>query len=916
MKQLLKFRSIYCSAGILTAATVLIICTLTCKTTAAHVPPGYFYSILTCQRDTVKPLLRNDTIPNKRDSLFDSTGKALLDTTNPSQKVDTFGFKVSKDSLDAPVSYEAEDSAVVMINQKKILLYGKTKTNYKDIELTAPKVELDQQTQILTAYNSVDSLGDIVERADFKQAESAFQSDTIRFNFKTQKGLTKNTFTHSGEMFIQSDNAKKVNPTTMYAKHGVMTTCDYDDPHFGFRYNKIKIVNKKLAVSGPIHPEFEGVPVPIYLPFGIFPLSTGRHSGLLAPSLETNEQYGLGLVNGGYYKVINEYWDATLRTKLYSYGGWTVNLSPTYRKRYKYRGGLSVSVQSTKINFKGDPDYTHNMGYFVTWNHSVDSRARPGTNFSANVSAGSTKYNTYVSNNPQLNFQNQLTSSITYSKQWLGTPFNLTVSANHSQNNNLHFISINLPDVGFTMNTIYPLQKKEVIGTPKWYEKLGIGYNGSFNNSFSFYDTVKYGQGGVKPLFQYLLDTAQWTARHNIPITLSLPPVLGGALLISPGVSYSQNWSQRLTILNWDSANNKIDTSFRKGVFIEQQAGFSLGFNTAVFGTYQFRNSKIIAIRHVMRPTFSLNYSPDLNQNHIRTVQTDSLKLAYNDIGGNIVSYSGGRSFGGMSFQLDNNLEMKVRSKKDTTNGGIKKVKLIDGFGFSSGYNFLADSFQLSNPVFYLRSSLFEKISITANATLNPYDYNSRGIPVNNLFSRNGKFYWGRISNANLAISTSFKSKATDKKKEEERKIAMNEILSDPNLTDQQNLIDYMQQNPGEFVDFNIPWSVSLSFSLYYNQQFKPDYSGFEKKFNSNISANGSFSLSPKWMFTANGYYDLSTDKIQMFQMSISRDMHCWQMSIGVVPVGLYRSFNINISPKSSILQDLKVNRTRTFSDF
>jgi len=475
-----------------------------------------------------------------------------------------------------------------------------------------------------------------------------------------------------------------------------------------------------------------------------------------------------------------------------------------------------------------------------------------------------------------------------------------------------------LPDVGFTMNTIYPLQKKEVIGTPKWYEKLGIGYNGSFNNSFSFYDTVKYGQNGVKPLLQYLRDTAQWTARHNIPISLSLPPVLGGALLISPGVSYSQNWLQRLTILNWDTANRKVDTSFRKGLFIEQQAGFSLGFNTAVFGTYQFRNSKIIAIRHVMRPTLGVSYSPDLNQGHLRTVQTDSSgkTLTYNDIGGGIVSYSSGRDFGGMSFQLDNNLEMKVRSKKDTTNGGIKKVKLIDGFGFSTGYNFLADSFQLSNPVFYLRSSLFDKISITANASLNPYDYDNRGFPVNNLFSRNGKFYWGRISNANLAISTNFKSKATDKKKEEERKIAMNEILNDPNLTDQQNLLDYMQQNPAEFVDFNIPWTVSLSFSLYYSQQFKPDYSGFEKKFNSNISVNGSFSLSPKWMFTANGYYDLSTNKIQMFQMNISRDMHCWQMSIGVVPVGLYRSFNINIQPKSSILQDLKVNRTRTFSEF
>lgn len=915
MMQLLKIRSIYCSAGILTAAFVLITCTLTWKTAAAHVSSHFFYSNLTALQDTV-PTIKNDTIPNKKDSLSDST--IVRTGIDSAQKTDTFSFKVSKDSLDAPVNYEAEDSAVVMIAQKKIFLYGKTKTTYKDIELTAPKVELDQQTQIVTAYNKLDSAGDVVERANFKQAETSFQSDTIRFNFKTQKGLTKNTFTQSGDIFIQGDDVKKVSPTTMYAKHGVMTTCDLDDPHFGFRYNKIKIINKKLAVSGPIHPEFEGVPVPIYLPFGIFPLSTGRHSGFLAPSLETNDQYGLGLVNGGYYKVINDYWDITLRTKFYSYGGWALDLSPTYRRRYKYQGGLNLSVISTKLNFKGDPDYQKNMSYFINWNHSADARARPGTSFSASVNAGSTSYNKYVSNNPQLNFQNIMSSSITYAKTWIGTPFNLTVSANHNQNNNLHYITLNLPDVGFTMNTIYPLQKKEVVGTPKWYEKLGVGYNGSFTNSVSFYDTLSYGKNGVKPIFKYLLDTAQWAAHHNIPITLSLPPVLGGALLISPGVSYSQDWLQRVTIYSWDSARNKVDTSLRKGLFIDQRTSFSLGFNTAIFGKYDFKNSKILSIRHVMRPSVSLSYSPDFNKQHLHRVQVDSTGdiLLYNEIGGSFLNNTTGRTFGGISFQLDNNLEMKVRSKKDTTNGGIKKVRLIDGFGFSSGYNFLVDSFQLTNPVFYIRSSLFEKISITATANLNPYDYDGRGFPISKLFSHNGQFYWGRIQNASLAVSTSFKSKPKDDKKEQQRQKQLNEIMTDPNLTDQQGLVDYMQQNPAEFVDFNIPWSVSLSFSLSYYQQMKPDYSGFQGKMNSNVSVNGSFSLSPKWMFTANGYYDLTTNKIQMFQMNISRDMHCWQMAIGITPIGLYRYFNINISPKSSILQDLKVNRTRTFVNF
>ncbi|HEY0434214.1 MAG TPA: putative LPS assembly protein LptD, partial [Chitinophagaceae bacterium] len=238
-----------------------------------------------------------DSLRARPDTLPDSTA-VLCDTCAPKPKTDTFSFKLSKDSLDAPIAYEADDSAVVMVEQKKILLYGKTKTDYKDITLKAPKVQLDQETQILTAYNSLDSTGDIEERADFKQKDDEFQSDTIRFNFKTQKGITKNTYTENGGAFIKASLAKKINPNTMYAKNGVLTTCDYDDPHFGFHYDKIKVINNKLAVTGPIHPEFEGVPIPIYLPFGIFPLSKGRHSGLLPPTFETNEQYGLGLVNG------------------------------------------------------------------------------------------------------------------------------------------------------------------------------------------------------------------------------------------------------------------------------------------------------------------------------------------------------------------------------------------------------------------------------------------------------------------------------------------------------------------------------------------------------------------------------------------------------------------------------------------
>lgn len=282
-----------------------------------------------------------DTVPSK-------------DTIISGLRIDTFSLKVSKDALDAPVKYNAADSVVVLIKGKQIILYGKTKTEYKSTTLTAPKVELDQETQIVTAVNSKDSSGEVLEDAHFKDGENEFGSDTIWYNFKTQKGITKNTVTQQGELFVHGQDIKKENDSIIYIRKGMFTTCNLDDPHFAFITNKLKVVNKKLAVSGPAHPEFEDVPIPIYIPFGFYPLSQGRHSGLLPPQFATNEQYGLGLEGLGYYKVINDYWDAKLYGNIYSYGGWSLNVNPTYRKRYRYSGSFTFSMQSTKSNFKGD----------------------------------------------------------------------------------------------------------------------------------------------------------------------------------------------------------------------------------------------------------------------------------------------------------------------------------------------------------------------------------------------------------------------------------------------------------------------------------------------------------------------------------------------------------------------------------
>ena len=904
--RLLKFRSKYLFAGLLTA----ILFTQTWKTAANYNYTPIFYTALTASQDTVpqqnKDSLNKRLLTNRPDTLRkDSLLKNIVPDSNIN-RVDTFDLKLSKDTLDGPVNYEAEDSVVVLVKDKKVILYGKTKTTYKDIELTAPKMEIDQETQILTAIKSVDSTGDLIDRAHFTQGETKFQSDTIRYNFKTQKGITKNTYTIMNEINVMSAKSKRIGDI-IYLSKGVLTTCMYDDPHFGFRYNKVKLVNNKVAITGPIHPEFEGVPIPIYLPFGFFPMKSGRHSGILAPTFTANEEFGLGLEGLGYYKTFSDYYDVTIRTNLYSYGGWTANIIPSYRKRYRYQGQLSLNIQSTKRNFKGDPDFYKSRTYNITWNHSVDSRARPGTTFSANVNAGSTKFNKDVPNNPMRNFQNQLGSSISYARTFKGS--NLTINANHNQNNQLHLINLNLPDVSYTVNTIYPFQRKDFVGTPKWYDKLGVAYNGNVRSQVSFYDTAFQ--------FKQLIDTLQWGGQHSFPISLSLPPILGGKFLVSPSLSYENKWIALKSRRTWNNTLMKVDTSITKGFYLDHKTSFGIGINTALYGTFNLGGKSHTMIRHVIRPSLNVSYSPSLSKSHWFRTQIDNTgrTLAYSEFEGSLFGFYGAEDYGGLSFAVDNNLEMKKKPKStDTTGVKDKKIKLIDGYGFSGGYNFIADSFKLSTFNFYLRSTLFEKINITASTTLNPYQIDDKGFPIDKYAWQGGKFKLGRFSSGNLSMSTDFRSKPRDQKKEEERKQREDQLLSDPLMGPEvQSQLDYMRRNPADFVDFNIPWSLNLGLSVFFSERLKTDYSGFEKEFSSNFTFNGSFSLTPKWNFSVNGYYDLDTRNLQTFTMSISREMHCWQMSINVTPVGPYRFFNITINPKSGLLQDLKINRTRYF---
>jgi LPS-assembly protein len=894
-------------------ASAWILCTLfvviTVSLFANDASPKKFYKPLTEYRDTTPPISRPvDTIPPTVDSLRRIAGDTTIPATDSLVKItDTLNVKLSKDSLDQPINYSASDSIVFVIPEKKIILFSQGSVKKGDADLSADSIEIDQETQMVTATSRRDSTGKVLGKPKMIQGESTMESDVIRYNTKTQRGITQNTITQQGEIFIQGERVKRINQRDYFAYRSQFTTCNLDTPHFAFRANKMKLVNQKLAVSGPIHPEFEGVPIPIYLPFGIFPISQGRHSGFLPPQFTASDQFGLGLQNMGYYKVINDYVDVTVRGDIYTYGGWALYLSPRYQRRYRYNGQMNFTLQRTRI-LQDDPkaDFSDTRTFNINWGHTVDSRARPGTNFSANVNAGSTKFNRLVLNNPIRNYNNQMSSSITYSKTW--DNYNLTASANHNQNNNTAVINMTLPNVTFTANTIYPLQRKEFAGSPKWYEKLGIGLNSSAANELSFVDSTF--------TLSSLLDTMQWGAQHSIPIQLSLPPL--GPLQVAPGISYSERWFSRKTERKWNDAKNGLDTTFEKGFFTQRDISFSLSLSTAMFGMFDKfgKNSKIRAIRHVIRPTMALSYKPDLNSKYFREVKLDSFgerrPLRYSIYEGGIFSPFTSGAFGGVSFGVDNNIEMKVRSKKDTGDAAIKKVRLIDGFGINGSYNLMTDSFNLSQLSLYIRSTLFEKINITASGTIDPYQVDKFGDRIDKYAWEGGKFSPGQLTNGSIAISTSFRSKPKDETKEKERQ-ELEEDLPRQTMDEQMAELDYARQNPAEFADFNIPWSLNISYSLNFYRRLNSTTYRYTTETNSTASINGDFNLTPRWKMGMNTYYDVKKSEIQMLTMYISREMHCWQLSINVTPVGLVRSFNITVSPKSGILRDLRINRTRSF---
>ena len=814
--------------------------------------------------------------------------------------------------IEAPIDYNAEDSIIVSFDGQKVFLYNNSKVTYQQIELTAYYIELDLETKEVYAEGILDSTETLVQKPIFKDGNEEFESKTLRYNFETKKGIITEVVTEQGEGYFHSGRTKKISDDAFLATDGKYTTCDADHPHFYLHLSKAKVISNNKIVTGPAYMVLEDFPIYFpFLPFGYFPSTPTYSSGIIVPTYGEEANRGFFLRDGGYYWAAGQYFDLALRGDIYSKGSWAGKLNTNYRKRYKFSGNFDFKYNINTTGEKGTDTYGKSNQFSVAWRHSQDAKANPNQTFSASVNFSTSGYDKQNAISQRNYLSTQKASSVSFTKKFENTPFNMSVNLRHSQNSTDSTISLTLPEMTFSMAKVYPFRRKNRSGPVKWYEKFGINYSGNMRNALM---NAKESEVLTSSF------TKDWKngIRHNLPI--SLPSFnLFNYINFSPSFSYNEKWyfkKLNYSYVPWgdyDNPNNipetvKIDTL--TGLNRVYDYAYSLSASTNIYGMFSPLNpdSKIQAIRHKMTPSLSFSYTPDFGQKKFgywQPVMIDTAgTIAYYDVNlGGIYGGSPGRgASGAISFALNNSLEMKVLDVKDTTKTDeeqkFRKVKLIDNLSFGTSYNLVADSFNLA-PVAIRARTTIAGVSINMGTTLDPYILNERG-RVNKYAwtEKNGISKLGRLTQANLSFGMQFKSK-----KGQEQAQANEEAIEEDNLL------------PGDYsnyTDFNVPWDVGFDYSFNYRGPIKP---GGKSSITQTLGFRGNLNLTDKWRISMTTNFDIMAKEFSFTTFNVNRDLHCWQMAFNFIPFGQRRSYSFTINAKSSLLKDLKLTKNRSYFD-
>lgn len=858
--------------------------------------------------------------------------------------VATCSFAANNESsaITEDVKYSAKDS-IVMIGTKIAELYGDAEVYYGSVQLKAAYIRLRLDSSTVYACGVEDSTGALTGLPKFKEGSEEYEAKEMRYNFKSRKGIIKGTVTQQGEGYITANRTKKIDDDVYCLQGGKYTTCDqHDHPHFYLALTKAKLKQGKYIVSGPAYMVLEDVPLPLAIPFGYFPTNQKYSSGILFPTLGEEATRGFFAKGGGYYFAINDYIDLALTADVYTKGSWSLTMASSYKWRYKFSGAFNISFMQNVMGEKYTPDYSKSNDFRILWTHTQDAKMSPSTQFSASVNFSTSSYernNVDSYYNPSLISQNTKSSSVSFSQSFPGTPLSLTASMNVSQRTSDSTLNLTLPQITFSMTRVYPFKRKKAVGKEKWYEKIALSYNMNISNSV----TCKESQ------FVHTNFVRDWNngIKHEIPISASF--TIAKYLNLNISVNNSLKWYFRRVDQHWEGDyNGKAVSDTTSGFFNIYDMSASVGFQTQLFGffTPKVKKGKNAPVfRHKFVPSVSLSFSPDFGADiwkywgsYERPNINGGMSTVYYDrYAGGIFGGSPSRGASGMvSFNIANNLEMKYWSKNDTT-GKAKKLTLIDNFSFGSAYNFVADSLNWSDINLNLRLKFWDKFSMNIDFILDPYTYqvdDCGAITKVNVSQISKNHVLGRLKSTGTSFGYTFNNSTFKKKKKNEDKGSGTGVNSkdadntselrediasvDPLLTPTQRELRREKWHKADelYQEFKVPWSLSLNYSIRYGyDKFNYEIMEYDRKLTHNLSISGSIDFTKTWHFSLSTYYDITNNKWSYLNCTISKDLHCWQMSCSFVPIGMYTTYNFMIGVKSTLLQDLKYTKQSDPSD-
>lgn len=857
------------------------------------------------------------------------TKQALPDTIDRIQP--TADTAARAGNLERPAFTTARDSVIEDLEKNIIYYFGNVTANYGDIAITADYMAYNMDLNVVYARGQFDAAVDsVVGKPVMKDHSGEYQMDEVYYNFTTRKAKIKNMATKQQEGTLVGDDLKMMPDQSFNISGGKYTVCDAEHPHYYLRMTTAKIMTepKQKTMFGPAYLVVGDVPLPIGLPFGFVPERPDRASGLLIPSYGDETARGLYLKDLGYSFVIGDYADIALTGDIYSYGSWAVRLSSRYKLRYKFDGSLSINYSDDITGERGTPSFNESRNFGVNWTHSQDSKAHPGTSFRASVNFSSPSNNRFNSTGITQSLQNQTSSSISYSKTWSG--MSVSINALHSQSSRDSSYAITFPNITFNVNRFYPFKRQNRVGKERFYEKISLSYNTTLQNKINFKLSEIH-----DPNFWNKMQNGM---THNFQIGLPSFSLLN-YFQFSPSVSYGMNWFFREQLRVYDPDLDRVVSSYSDlfstfGVTQNFSAGISM--STRLYGTFNFgTKSKVQAIRHMITPSFSFSWRPEMGtpaNGYTSLTYTKAngttVTEEYNRYAGMLYSPPGKGRTAALSFSFANNLEAKIKSARDTTHGGVKKIKLLDQLGISGSYNFLADSMKMSNISISGSTTIFGKLGVNGNMSLNPYAINEKGQVINTFnIVKTGRP--ARITNAGASLSYSISGGGDYKGNDghgggTETGHEGHEGHSHGGNSDYAFI--YYHPVTGEYIpggwcyymNPNIPWSLRIGYNYSFSRSYQYSNERLQVKDNhtQTVSLSGSLRLTKALDMNFNTGFDLTKMKMSTTQVSATYDLHCFTMSISWVPNGQWESWSFRFAAKAAALADiLKFKKASSYWD-